>query len=378
MRHRNTEATGNNQLEETSMINRLRRQMRLVSGVVAAGAMSVIAATSVLAADASLGPAGQTGATAELVAAAKKEGAVNFYGVAQQDAYDTIFKAFMKDYPEIKARPIRVRTSNFLERVLLEHKAGEIKADVMHASSEMANVVEAGAIEPYLGVNAYMKERFQFPPPEKLQGLVTDAILTMHVVYNTSALNKNELPKSWEDLTQAKWKGKLGLDVEGYEWFAAMWNTLGAEKADKIMKGLAGNVVLREGATHVMELMVAGEFPIAIQMYGHRTVDFQQKGAPVDVVRPLIPPVAVIPSFYGVSKKSANPNAGKLVLHWLASDSGQAAQAAAGRIPVLKGFQHPVLNWLNEGGGVQTYVIHPGSIDYTAVAKQFNSYFVRK
>jgi iron(III) transport system substrate-binding protein len=354
-----------------------QRPARRLIGVLALGLIAALAPGLAPAAD-GLGPAGQTGATAELVAAAKKEGALTFYGVAQQDAYDTIFKAFMKDYPEIKVTAVRVRTSNFLERVLLEHKSGNNKADLMHASSEMADVVQAGVIEPYKGVDAYMKKAFQFPAPEKLPGLVTDAILTMHVVYNTDAIKKDQLPKSWDDMTQAKWKGKLGLDVEGYEWFAAMWNTLGAEKADKLMKGLAQTVVMREGATHIMELMVAGEFPIAIQMYGHRTVDFQKKGAPVDVVKPLIGPVPVIPSFWGASVKSAHPNAAKLALHWLASDNGQAAQAAAGRIPVLKGFKHPVLNWLSEEGGVQTYVIHPGSIDYTAVAKQFNSYFVRK
>ncbi|HET9149209.1 MAG TPA: extracellular solute-binding protein, partial [Alphaproteobacteria bacterium] len=207
-----------------------------------------------------LGPAGQTGASAELVAAAKKEGAVVFYGEAQQNAYDKIFAEFMKDYPEIKATATRVKSANFLDRVLLEVKSGNIKADVVHASSDMANLEQAGAFVPYHGVDKAQQERYSFPAPKNMPGLVTDSILTKHVDYNTTMLTKDQLPKSWDDLTNPKWKGKLGLDIEGYEWFAAMWNTLGAEKADKLMKGLAKNVVLHEGSTNVMELMVAGEY----------------------------------------------------------------------------------------------------------------------
>lgn len=354
-----------------------RRAARGALGVLAAVLVSAAVIGPAGAAD-NLGPAGQTGATAKLVAAAKKEGALTFYGVAHQRAYDKIFREFMKDYPEIKVKATRVKSANFLERVLLEFKSGDIKADVVHAASEMGDLEKAGAIVPYRGVDKYMAAHYKFPPPKSLPGLVTDAILTKHVDYNTNALSKGQLPHSWNDLTDPKWKGKLALDVEGYEWFAAMWDTLGAEKADKLMKGLAPNVVLREGATHIMELMVAGEFPISLEAYGHRIVDFQKQGAPVDVIRPLFQPVPVIPSFWAEIKGSAHPNAAKLALHWLASDRGQEAQAKAGRIPVLKGFNHPVLKWLEADGGAKTYVIEPGAIDYTAVAKRFNSYFIHK
>lgn len=341
----------------------------------AAGLMTAVMSMPAFAADGA-GPAGESGATAELVAAANKEGALVFYGVAQQNAYDKIFREFMKDYPKIKAAPTRVKTANFLERVLLEFKSGDIKADVVHASSEIADVVKAGAIVPYTGVDAYMQKNFRFPPSKSLPGLVTDAILTKHVDFNTNLLTKAQLPKSWGDLTDPKWKGKLALDIEGYEWFAAMWKTMGPEKADKLMKGLAANVVLREGATHIMELMVAGEFPISIEAYGHRIVDFKKKGAPVEVIRPLFEPVPVIPSFWGAIKGSAHPNAAKLALHWLASKRGQEAQAKAGRIPVLKGVKHPVLDWL-DADNTKTFAVEPGTIDYTGVAKQFNSYFLR-
>lgn len=353
-----------------------RGNTRGLIGIVSAVLLSAAVSGAAHAASTDLGPAGQTGATAELVAAAKKEGALTFYGTAQQDAYDKIFAEFMKDYPQIKVTATRVRTSNFLERVLLEFKSGEIKADVVHASSEVAELEEAGAIVPYEGVDKAQQERYRFPAPKNLRGMVTDAILVKFVDYNTNALKKEQLPKSWDDLVDPKWKGKLALDIEGYEWFAAMWKTMGPEKADKLMKGLAQNVVLREGATHIMELMVAGEFPISLEAYGHRIVDFQKQGAPVDVIRPIIEPVTVIPSYWGAIQKSKHPNAAKLALHWLASDRGQEAQAKAGRVPVLKTGSHPVLKWLDEGK-VKTFVIEPKSINYTEVAKQFNSYFVR-
>lgn len=356
------------------MLGRLPRKARGFATLFAAILMSAVAVDAAVAQGA--GSAAQTGATAELVAAANKEGALTFYGTAQQDAYDRIFAEFMKDYPKIKVTATRVRTSNFLERVLLEYKSGDIKADVVHASSEVAELEEAGAIVPYEGVDKAQQERYRYPAPKNMRGTVTDAILVKFVDYNTTMLKKEQLPKSWDDLLDPKWKGKLALDIEGYEWFAAMWKTLGPEKADKFMKALSQNVVLREGATHIMELMVAGEFPIALEAYGHRIVDFQKQGAPVDIIRPIIEPVTVIPSYWGAIQKSKHPNAAKLALHWLASDRGQEAQAKAGRVPVLKTGNHPVLKWLDEDKP-KIFVIEPKSIDYTEVAKQFNTYFVR-
>ncbi len=340
------------------------------------GAVAALLMTAGAAGAQDLGPAGTTGASAELVAAAKKEGTLVFYGTAQQDAYDAIFKEFMKDYPQIKVSATRVRTANFLERVLLEYKSGDNKADVVHASSEVADLEEAGAILNYTGVDKAQAERYRFPAPKTMPGMVTDALLVKFVDYNTNMIKPADLPKSWDDLLDPKWKGKLALDIEGYEWFAAMWKFMGPEKADKFMKGLAPNVVLREGATSIMELMVAGEFPISLEAYGHRIVDFQKQGAPVDIVKPPFQPVVVIPSYWGAIKTAKNPNAAKLALHWLASDRGQAAQAAAGRVPVLKTGNHQVLKWLDEYKP-ETFVVEPKSIDYTAVAKQFNTYFVR-
>lgn len=350
------------------------RKSRGFIGAMAAIMMSAVGIGAAQAQD--LGPAGQTGATAELVAAAKKEGALTFYGTAQQDAYDKIFREFMKDYPQIKVSATRVRTANFLERVLLEYKSGDNKADVVHASSEVAELEEAGAILHYTGTDKAQQERYRFPAPKSMPGMVTDALLVKLVDYNTNILKPADLPKSWDELLQPKWKGKLALDIEGYEWFAAMWNSMGAAKADPFMKALAQNVVLREGATHIMELMVAGEFPISLEAYGHRIVDFQKQGAPVDIIKPPFEPVVVIPSYWGAIKSAKHPNAAKLALHWLISDRGQAAQAMAGRVPVLKTGNHQVLKWLDEYKP-KTFVVEPKSIDYTEVAKQFNSYFVR-
>ena len=361
-------------MKDVSRVSR-RKLLRFTGVAAAAVMMSSVGIDKARAAD-DVGPAGQTGATAELVAAAKKEGALTFYGTAQQDAYDRIFAEFMKDYPQIKVTATRVRTANFLERVLLEYKSGDIKADVVHASSEVAELEEAGAIVPYDAVYQPQQERYRFPAPKNMPGTVTDAILVKFVDYNTSLLKKDQLPKTWDDLLDPKWKGKLALDIEGYEWFAAMWKSMGPEKADAFMKGLSKNVVLREGATHIMELMVAGEFPISLEAYGHRIVDFQKQGAPVDIIRPPFEPVTVIPSYWGAIQKSKNPNAAKLALHWLISDRGQEAQAKAGRVPVLKTGDHPVLKWLDESKA-KTFVIEPKTIDYTETAKQFNTYFVR-
>lgn len=338
----------------------------------AAGASAAIAKPAAQAAPAQSVGIGQI--PAALVEAAKKEGALTFYGAAGQDVYDKIFADFQKDYPDIKVSATRVATSGLKERVLTEVRSGKVNVDLVHASSEHADFVSAGAIDPT--VVPWAKDVSISPAPEKL-GIVAESLLSKHVIYNSSMLKKEETPKSWQDLTDPKWKGKLALELGAYEWFYALRETMkqsqGEEKTRQFFTDLAKNIVLREGSTQILEFMAAGEFPINLESYGHRYVAFKRDGAPFELVMPQLEPVAVIPSYWGAIKGSPRPNAAKLAQHWILTDNGQAAELKADRIPIVRSAQGTAYAPLFEN--VKTFPMHAGDLDYETVAKEFNSYF---
>ncbi len=310
----------------------------------------------------------------DVVEAGKKDGALTFYGAATQDVYDKMFADFQKDFPEIKVTATRVASSGLKQRVMTEFSSGKIQVDLVHASSETADFAAAGAVGAVKV--PWEKDVAVAPSPEKL-GVVAESMLSRHVIYNTNLVKKEEVPKSWQDLTDPKWRGKLALEMSSYEWYFAlresMKQSLGEDKAKQLLAALAKNVVLREGSTQIMEFLAAGEFPFNLDAYGHRLVAYKRDGAPLELVTPQLEPIPLLPSYWTAIKGSPHPNAAKLAQYWVLTDHGQAAELRADRIPIAKNIKDNPYSGLFQG--VKTYAMHAGDLDYDAVAKEFNAVF---
>ncbi|MBI2990797.1 MAG: ABC transporter substrate-binding protein, partial [Deltaproteobacteria bacterium] len=166
-------------------------------------------------------------------------------------------------------------------------------------------------------------------------GMTTPVYINTNVIqYNTKQVAKADVPKSYEDLTQPKWKGKLCLEDSDFEWFVGLQSFLGKEKALALFKRIAANQpAVRNGHGLVSDLVAAGECPIAINNYGNQVARAQKKGAPTDFV--AINPVVTIVAPVVVSKNAPHPNAGKLYANWITSKEGQEFIVKnGGRIPV--------------------------------------------
>lgn len=322
----------------------------------------------------SLGPAGQTGVPAAVVQAALREGQFTFYGPSDQSDYDTIFGEFMRDYPGIKVRAIHVPSGVLTERVLSEIQARNVQVDVVHARSELIALHQANALVPYkVGAE---RRRSLFPSHLQVPGLV-DSVLTRHVIYNTSLVAQSELPKTWEDLLNPKWRGKIAIQDTAYEWIGALRKEWGVERTTQFMTRLAPNVVVRRGNSQIVELTAAGEFAFFLNAYGDITWSFIQKGAPIAFLRTL-EPVRVVATMWAAVKDSPHPNAAKLALHWVLSDRGQRAMLKVGRAPVARAVPNsvlPVQQWI---GSARTFVVLPGDLDYAAIAAEYNRIFLRR
>ena len=151
--------------------------------------------------------------------------------------------------------------------------------------------------------------------------------------YNTKMVKKDEVPKTYEELLEPKWKGKkISIDDSAYGLLAGLIHAWGKEKAVGYFKKLAAQepVVMR-GNTNRVQLAMAGEYPLIIA-YAPTIQRETSKGHPMDWV-PLEPvPVQVNPMM--LAAKAPHPNAGKLFIDFLLSKAGQKMLVGFRRIPV--------------------------------------------
>ena len=90
--------------------------------------------------------------------------------------------------------------------------------------------------------------------------------------YNTNLIKKTDLPKSYADLLDPKWKGKLGIEAKDDDWFATAVHQLGGEE-----KGLAffrklvetNGISVRKGHTLLNNMVISGEVPLALTVYNY-------------------------------------------------------------------------------------------------------------
>jgi iron(III) transport system substrate-binding protein len=153
--------------------------------------------------------------------------------------------------------------------------------------------------------------------------------------YNARHIPRSEAPRSYDDFTLPKWKGKMWLNEDDTEWYATMFEIMGKDKATQFMRRLAQqDLRFSREPSLAIELLCAGEFSMIIGIHFHHTERVRQKGCPVDwvAVEPGYnrPPIAI-----AMAKNAPHPSAGKLFIDYVLSREGQKViQDIALRYPV--------------------------------------------
>lgn len=158
--------------------------------------------------------------------------------------------------------------------------------------------------------------------------------------YNTAAVPKDTLPKIFRDLLKPEWKGKLGVEAEDFDWFGQVITELGEERGLNLFHEIVATngISVRKGHTLLSNLVVAGEVPLALTMYGFIADQAKAKGAPIDWF--VIPPLIARPTAAGVARNSPHPNAALLFLDFLIGDA-QPILAARQFVTVSKKIESP-------------------------------------
>lgn len=265
--------------------------------------------------------------TAALVEGAKKEGKVVLYTTTAPTPF---IKRFKEIYPFLDVEFTRTGEDNILLKILAEERARKNVVDVTSLTLNTAEILKSkGLFVKYLSPHREFYPEVSREP----EGYWTDTFLNLNVLgYNTKLVPLREVPKTYQDLLDPKWKGKIGMDSKAYWWFANMVKVMGEKRGLEYMKGLGEQqLMLRNGRTLNTQMLAAGEMRVLITTYNYMVEDLKVKGAPVEWA-PLDP---VIPELHplAISAHAPHPHAAKLYVDFLLSREGQEIMASTFRIP---------------------------------------------
>lgn len=138
--------------------------------------------------------------------------------------------------------------------------------------------------------------------------------------YNTEKIKKEDLPKTYQDLLDPKWKGRLGIEATDQHWFAYVLRELGQEKGIKLFKDIVATngVSVRQGHSLLGQLVASGEVPLALTLYSWSPDQLKQKGAPIERFN-ISQPIGQF-SGVGLLKKAPHPHAAVLFYDFVLTD----------------------------------------------------------
>ena len=237
---------------------------------------------------------------------AKKEGAFSFYGTMSADHASRLLAAFRARYPFLKINHYRSGSTALLSKILTETRAGRYDFDAVDQDpGSIYEMARLKLIEKYLSPN----RRFIREEMMDKEGIWTAGYHVIVVTaYNTKLVRKEDVPKSYEDLLNPRWKGKMVLDTQDADWFHTMLDYLGEEKGLTFMKRLAQLAPeMRTGHTLESQLLAAGEYSMSPILYGYRVAQMMTEGAPVDFT--MIDPVITKPRLSALARQAPHPHA---------------------------------------------------------------------
>jgi iron(III) transport system substrate-binding protein len=251
--------------------------------------------------------------TPALIQAAKKEGKVVWYTSIDLPVAEKIAKSFEARYPGIAVRVERSGAERVFQRIGQEYASNIRAADVAN-SSDAAHFIawkRDGWLTPYVPEDV---ARF-FPVEHRdADGMFATCRVTLSVIgYNTNLVRPEDAPKSFADLLDPKWKGKIVKAHPGYSGGAmtATYQTsrdLGWTFYEKLAQQ---NVMQVQSATDPPKKLALGERAVMSDGAEYVLVLLKEAGQPVEPVYAAEgSPLIVGPN--GIFKNAPNPNAARL------------------------------------------------------------------
>jgi iron(III) transport system substrate-binding protein len=261
---------------------------------------------------------------------ARKEGSVVLYTSLAPTESGPLGQAFEKK-TGIKVEIFRTISEKVVQRALTEAKAGRFAFDV----------VETNGPEMEIMAREKIFAEFHSPhladiPPKAIPAhrqWIPDRVNFFVVAFNTQKVKREEIPKSYTGFTDAKWKGRIGIEATDAEWMATLVKVWGEGPGMAYFRSLADmKPDVRKGHVLLAELIAAGEIPVGLTVYNSNAESLKRRGAPIDWLP--VEPVVGRPQGIAVGRNAPHPHAALLFAEFVLSPEGQELLNSMGRVPV--------------------------------------------
>jgi iron(III) transport system substrate-binding protein len=256
--------------------------------------------------------------TPELVDSARKEGKVILYSSMDLPVGEKLGKAFEAKYPGIAVQIERSGAERLFQRLDQEFASGIHACDVINSSdaSHFISWKRNGWLAPFVTEDIAQHFLPQFRDPEGMSA--TSRIYLSSIGYNTSLVKPDDAPKSFADLLDPKWAGKM---VKGHPAYSGTIMTatfqivreLGWEYLEKLSKQ---RVMQVQSATDPPKKLALGERAVMADGNEYNVVLLKEAGQPVEPIYPTEgAPTVSGPT--GNFVTAPHPNAARLFQAWL-------------------------------------------------------------
>jgi iron(III) transport system substrate-binding protein len=259
--------------------------------------------------------------------AARKEGKVVWYTSLALPSAEKVAKLFETAYPGVKVEVHRTGSERILSRVMQELQANIKNVDVVHTSDaghfvllKNKNLLQKYTPAGVDGFPAGFKDK---------DGFYFGLRATVSVIaYNTKSLTAAEAPKTWKDLLEPKWKGKMVTAHPGYSGvIAAHVLALVNQYGWDYFKQLAQNrLMLVQSAVDPAGAVASGERLVAVDGGEYTFYQTKKKGNPIEIVYPK-EGVPLIVSPTAIMSFAPHPNAARLFTDFTFSREVQQVMA---------------------------------------------------
>ena len=256
--------------------------------------------------------------TPALVAAAAKEGQVTWYTSADLQLAEKVGKAFEQKFSGMHARVERAGGERIFSRVAQEYAAGIHVPDAVSTgdAAQFITWKRQGLLAPYVPEDVARHIPSEHRDLDGFYATVRSSLCV--IAYNTGLVKREDAPKSFADLLDPKWKGKI---VKAHPSYSGTIMTSTYQMVRELgwpyLEKLAQQQVLQiQSATDTPKKIVLGERPVMADGNESNVLLLKEAGGPIEVVYATEgSPSIVQPS--AVFSAAPHPNAARLFQNYL-------------------------------------------------------------
>jgi iron(III) transport system substrate-binding protein len=286
-------------------------------------AATVAGAFAFLVAPAFAAPPAPTTVTPQLLEAATKEGKVVLYTAMELKTAQNLAKNFEKAYPGITVQVERTGSERIFQRVSQERASNIYTVDVLDSTDQAQFITwkKQGILEPFVPAEAM---KFQASERDADGAYLSVRFTLIPIAYNTTMVKPEDAPKSFADLLDPKWSGKMVKAHPSYSG-ALVTSTFQVAKAMgwQFFEKLGKQKVMQvQSSTEPPKKLALGERAVAADGLEYVHLQLKEGGAPIEIVYPT-EGTPFVPSCEAIVKNAPHPNAARLFISFVVSRETQ-------------------------------------------------------